>query len=335
VSVSNRDRKLLLILVPIAVIVGFWFLLLSPKRQEASKAGEELTKQEKARDEARAKAAQLQSAKSTFATDYTALVRLGKAIPTSVDMPTLIVQLQSAAEGTNIRFDKIAEGAQQQSGTPAPAPSSGSGSNSSSSGSSSSGSTPNAAAGGKGAATGYGGATEAANNTAAKGNAGAAKTDQQGASPSDAQTSTSSKKGGLPVGGGAGGTSGAPGASASCAPGLECVPLDFEFSGSFFELADFFHSLKRFVRVVNDQVSVKGRLLTVDRFKFSTDQDTFPKLKAEVSATIYLSPKTQGSTAGASPKGPAPSGGGQSTPASGGSSPNSTPATTPTATAIK
>ena len=87
-------------------------------------------------------------------------------------------------------------------------------------------------------------------------------------------------------------------------PGLECVPLDFEFQGSFFDLADFFHRLKRFVNVANDKVSVGGRLMTVDSLKFTTEEDSFPKLKAEVTATVYLSPKQEGATAGASPQGP-------------------------------
>jgi hypothetical protein len=93
---------------------------------------------------------------------------------------------------------------------------------------------------------------------------------------------------------------------------LETVPLDFEFDGSFFDLADFFHRMKRFVRVANDQIIVRGRLLTVDSFSFDSADDSFPSLKASVHATIYLAPKAQGVSAGASPSGP--SGGAPATP---------------------
>ena len=49
-------------------------------------------------------------AKTNFAADYGEIVRLGKAIPARVDMPSLLVQLDRAAEGTGITFTKITQG---------------------------------------------------------------------------------------------------------------------------------------------------------------------------------------------------------------------------------
>jgi hypothetical protein len=144
---------------------------------------------------------------------------------------------------------------------------------------------------------------------------------------SDTQTSTSSGSG-LPIGGGAAtGTAAAPGTAPA---GLETVPLELEFVGNFFNLADFFHDVKRFVRVANKNVVVSGRLITVEGVKFSSDPQLFPKITAEIKATVYLSPKTQGTTAGATPQGPAATAPG-TTPASG--SEGSTPSPAPTATA--
>lgn len=320
-TLSSRDRKLIIVVIPIVVLVAYWFLLLSPKREEAAKAGQALAKQEKARDAATAQASQLENAKSGFSTDYATMVRLGKAVPSNVDMPTLIVQLDSAARGTGIRFQKVAAG-DREGAAAAGAPNGGAGN--------AQGSGGNAAAGGAPAQSKSGGSVETANNAKAAGDKDAAAK-----SGVDATTSSTGKKGGVPVGGAAGGGAAAPGAAAgSCAPGLECVPLDFEFQGSFFDLADFFHRLKRFVSVANDKVAVGGRLMTVDSFKFSTEEDSFPKLKAEVTATVYLSPKKEGSTAGASPKGP--SGSSPATPAGGGGGGASpSPAATPTATATR
>ena len=315
-KLTARDRKIALVLAPVVILAAYWFLLLSPKREEAAAAGQALAKQEKARDAATARADRLEGAKSTFATDYATMVRLGKAVPTSVDMPSLIVQLDSAARGTGIRFQKVATGEKDTAAKPATPPPSNSG-----------GSGGNAAAGGPSAQSAQGTSVEQANNTKAAG-------DKQAAEKSgvDATTSTSSKKGGVPVGGGAAGGSATSTTPGACPPALECVPLDFEFQGSFFDLADFFHRLKRFVNVTNQRVAVGGRLMTVDSFKFSTEEDSFPKLKAEVTATVYLSPKEQGTTAGASPQGP--SGNAPATPAgSGGGSASPTPASTPTATA--
>jgi Tfp pilus assembly protein PilO len=104
----------------------------------------------------------------------------------------------------------------------------------------------------------------------------------------------------------AAGATGTTGATSGTTPqGLESVPLDFEFTGSFFDLASFFHDMKRFVRVANNKVVVNGRLITIDSFSFDAGQ-TFPSLKAAVHATVYLAPKSEGATAGAGPQGPAP-----------------------------
>jgi hypothetical protein len=76
-------------------------------------------------------------------------------------------------------------------------------------------------------------------------------------------------------------------------------------------------------------VVVGGRLVTVEGVKWSSDGEIFPRIKAEIKATIYLSPKAQGVTAGATPQGPSATG----TPASGTTPAQTTPAATPTATA--
>jgi len=110
VSPTNRDKKILVAIVPLMILLGYWFLLLSPKHQEAGKLGAELAKQEKKRDSLNAEVERLSSAKKSFASDYAAVVELGKAVPASVDMPSLIVQLDHASRGTDIQFDRIHAG---------------------------------------------------------------------------------------------------------------------------------------------------------------------------------------------------------------------------------
>ena len=71
------------------------------------------------------------------------------------------------------------------------------------------------------------------------------------------------------------------------------MPLELEFVGNFFSLADFFHDIKRFVHVANSNVVVSGRLVTVEGVKFASEPELFPRIKAEVTATVYLSPKVR------------------------------------------
>jgi hypothetical protein len=332
VNITDRDKKIVLVLVPLVVLLGYWFLLLGPKRKEAKSAGDGLAKQERRLGDARAHERGLAGAKSSFASDYTQLVRLGKAVPTSLDMPSLLVQLDSAARGTGISFSRIASGDRTAAGSSAAPAASSTPPSGSGSGANGSSAPAGAAsqAGGQSAQTGLGKATEKAHENA---NATSQKsTSDANASATDTSTSTQTGKGGLPVGGGSGAAGAPTGAGGTQVAGLDSVPLELAFEGNFFNLADFFHRLKRFVHVFNSQVVVRGRLMTVDGLKFSSDTQIFPRLKAELTATIYLSPKAQGATAGASPQGPASSGGqsAAATPGGGSSGPGSVPTATAT-----
>jgi hypothetical protein len=318
-TLTDRDRKILIALVPVVVLVAYWFLLLAPKRNDASAAKDELATQQARVDNARAKVKSAEGAKQNFDASYAQIVRLGKAIPSTVDMPSLLVQLDAAAAGTGIRFTKIATGDRVEAPTPAAtttAPPAGSESGTTG--------TP-AAAGGETAQSQPGGAAEAANNAQQTANQKTAAAENSGVSPSDTQTSTSSG-GGLPVGGGS--ATGTGDATASAPAGLETVPLELAFEGNFFNLADFFHRIKRFVSLTNSNVLVSGRLVTVETVRWASDAAIFPHIRAELTATIYLSPKSQGVTAGATPQGPT-----TETPADGTTPAESTPAAAPAATA--
>ena len=66
-SLTDRDKKIALVLIPLLVLLGYWFLLLTPKREEAAKAGEALAQQEQRRDAARERANALTSSKTSSA----------------------------------------------------------------------------------------------------------------------------------------------------------------------------------------------------------------------------------------------------------------------------
>jgi len=294
-SLTDRDRKIVIMLLPVILIAVYWFLILSPKRKEAHKLSAQVTKVQQARDAAVSQANTLEQAKANFASQYAAMVRLGKAIPTQVDMPSLIVQLDGAAHGTGIQFGDIKVGARVAAAPVATTttPSTGT-------------TQPPVAAGGAPAQTTFGKAAESANNAAATGNAQSIQ--QSGLSAGDASTSTSTKSGGLPVGGGSASSAAAPAAvtPGQPVPGLDTVPLTFTFGGKFDNLAQFFHRLKRFVHLANNKISVQGRLITIDSLKFTSSAANFPFIEADVTATVYLSPKDGGTTAGATTQGPAP-----------------------------
>jgi Type II secretion system (T2SS), protein M len=301
-NMSARDKKILLIIIPLVVVLGYWFLLLAPQRKAAADAGKTLQAEQARLAEAQNRASTVQAAKASFAEDYAAVVALGKAIPTSVDMPSLLVQLEQAAHGTGIEFKGVSvgeRGAAAGAAAPAAAP------------------------------TGTPGAPDPSAPTAPSGDpaqsapGAAAGTAQEGV---DAATTP-------PADPAAAGTATDPAAAGAAPPGsaLEQVSLEFTFKGDFFALADFFHSLKRFVFVDGDKVRVRGRLMTINSVSYATEADSFPALTATVGATVFLTPKAEGVTAGATPAGPEAAPAAAAAPTSTASTDSTSP--TPTATA--
>jgi Tfp pilus assembly protein PilO len=269
-SVTGRDLKILLVLGVLALAAGYWLLLLSPLREKAAEAAARAQTEQQRLTTAQSQLTVLRAAKATYAADYATVVRLGKAIPTSVDTASLMIQLQDAADGTEIRFTAI-EAGERTAATAAPPQSLGS-----------------AAAAEEGKKSG--GPAPAPPASPAQESAAA----ERDSALADRENTPAARQAA------ADGQAQAPSAST----GLEQVPLEFTFNGSFFDLADFFHEMKRFVSVSNQKIDVSGRLMTIDKLSFAPKPD-FPHIEALVTATAYVSPKAEGLTAGATPAGPA------------------------------
>jgi Tfp pilus assembly protein PilO len=91
------------------------------------------------------------------------------------------------------------------------------------------------------------------------------------------------------------------------AAGLGVMPYTLTFDGSFFQVADFIKGIDSLVKTANSRVAVDGRLVTIDGFSLTSDPSKgFPALQATFAVTTYLTPPTQGVTAGATPTSPAP-----------------------------
>jgi Tfp pilus assembly protein PilO len=89
--------------------------------------------------------------------------------------------------------------------------------------------------------------------------------------------------------------------------GLAVMPYNLSFSGSFFHVADFIAGIDSLVHAGARTVGVDGRLVTLDGFSLSADPTLgFPHLDANFAVTTYLTPPSQGLTAGATPTEPAP-----------------------------
>ncbi len=121
----------------------------------------------------------------------------------------------------------------------------------------------------------------------------------------------------------AGQTAPPPGAVSVGAAGFTAMPFSFTFDGAFHNLSSFFSRLEHFVTVSEENVNVTGRLLRVESLSLKPDA-TSNYITAEIGASSYLLPATQGVTAGATAAAPASA----TTPATPSTTPPTTTATT-------
>ena len=231
---TRRDRLVIVVVAVVAAIAASWILVVSPKRDQAAKLQSKVASAQQKLDTARTELAQNGAASRQYASNYAALARLGEAVPASDDIPSLIIQLQEAADGARVDFQSLQNGspASGNGGAPAPAPASGAG-----------------------------------------------------------------------------------------ASGATGEQLSFSFSGSYFQLSNFFNKVQHFVTPNGNGVQVRGRLISLNSVNLTPASGGFPQITAQITATIYTEAAASGSagaataSSSATPSTQSTSGSSSSTPA--------------------
>lgn len=124
-----KEKKLTNLMVgamlAVAVLAAaFWILLLSPKREEASKLEAQVTQLEGSLVQHEGEIASAEEARSEFPTDYQHLVVLGKAVPSDDETASLLVQISHIASDAGVRFQTLsleASGSESEASPVAPA----------------------------------------------------------------------------------------------------------------------------------------------------------------------------------------------------------------------
>lgn len=104
---SSSNRLIVAILILAALALGFWVLLLSPKRQEASDISAEVEQLQSSLVQAQSQASQALAAKREFPQDYRHLVVLGQAVPGGEETSSLLVELNHVANASHVEFTSI------------------------------------------------------------------------------------------------------------------------------------------------------------------------------------------------------------------------------------
>jgi type II secretory pathway pseudopilin PulG len=102
--VTGRDRIVVIVVGVLVAIAASWMLVISPKRDEASKLQGQISSIQSSLSSAQSQVSAGEAARNAFRSSYSTMVRLGEAVPTDDNVPSLIFQLQSAAKAAGVDF---------------------------------------------------------------------------------------------------------------------------------------------------------------------------------------------------------------------------------------
>lgn len=120
----STDRTIVLILPVIALLIGFWVLVLGPKQSQSGDLQGKIDELQTTLQTSQAQIAEGQAARQSFNKDYADLVSLGAAAPAGDDQATLVYDMSKLGEKNNVRFRsfEVTPGTAAAAATPAPAP---------------------------------------------------------------------------------------------------------------------------------------------------------------------------------------------------------------------
>jgi hypothetical protein len=108
--VTTRDRLVLIGVMALALLAAVWLLLVSPERKTASKLSSEISTASAQLASAQGDQASAQAAQRRYSAAYSSVVSLGKAVPASEEVPSLMYQIAQATNARHVQFNSITTG---------------------------------------------------------------------------------------------------------------------------------------------------------------------------------------------------------------------------------
>jgi Tfp pilus assembly protein PilO len=118
---TGRDRIVIMAIVVAVVLAGVWMEVVSPERKQVGQLSAQVASAQSQLTAAEGKVADAKGAQSQYATAYAATVNLGKAVPPSQEVASLIDQLTQASNQRDVYFSSIANGSGGSAGAAASA----------------------------------------------------------------------------------------------------------------------------------------------------------------------------------------------------------------------
>ncbi len=106
---TGRDRIVIMAIVVAVALAAVWMEVVSPERKQVSQLETQVASAQSQLASAEGDVANARSAQSRYAAAYAATVNLGKAVPPSQEVASLIDQLTQASNQKNVYFSSISD----------------------------------------------------------------------------------------------------------------------------------------------------------------------------------------------------------------------------------
>lgn len=103
---TRRDRLMIMAVLAVVLLGGFWMMVLTPQRKAAAEAKTQVETAKTALTAAQSKVTSGKKAQEEFRKDRATIVKIGRAVPETDDIPTLITQLETLAKKNDVYFIK-------------------------------------------------------------------------------------------------------------------------------------------------------------------------------------------------------------------------------------
>ncbi len=99
---------MLMAIAAVALLAAFWMMVLSPQRKAAADAKAQLSSARSQLTQAQDRANQGRAAQEAYRRDRATVVKIGRVVPETDDIPTLLTQLQALAKKDKVWFTSYA-----------------------------------------------------------------------------------------------------------------------------------------------------------------------------------------------------------------------------------
>ena len=105
---GGSDRTVLIVVPLVALALGFWLLVIGPKRSDSADLQTQIDGLNASISAAEAQVASAEAARDQFPKTYAKLVTLGRAVPEDGDQATFINDMANIGKSNNVQFRDFA-----------------------------------------------------------------------------------------------------------------------------------------------------------------------------------------------------------------------------------